>query len=109
MYFFIGLKFSDRVLQNVKLPQAQRRLQRVVKVFTAPKLVKNHRARHSVTDPAHLKSDGYSHEMAARQLEAPLAKRKRSRLDQERRTQCFWAPPLTTRRVFCYSWRLRSS
>jgi hypothetical protein len=31
MYFFIGSEFSDRVPQNVKLPQAQRRFQRVVK------------------------------------------------------------------------------
>jgi hypothetical protein len=33
MYFFIGSEFSDRVPQNVKLPQAQRRFQRVVKFF----------------------------------------------------------------------------
>src|SRR5262245_28476928 len=31
MYFFIGSEFSDRVPQNVKLAQAQRRFQRVVK------------------------------------------------------------------------------
>ena len=47
----------------------------ISKSFTPAKLVKNHRARHSVTYPAHLKSDGYSHEMAARQLEVPLAER----------------------------------
>jgi hypothetical protein len=29
MYFFIGLKFWDRVLQNVKLPPAQGRFRRV--------------------------------------------------------------------------------
>jgi hypothetical protein len=75
MHFFIGSEFSGRVPQNVKLPQAQRQIQRVVKVFTADKLVKNHRARHSMTYSAHLKSDGYFHEMAARQLEAPLAER----------------------------------
>jgi hypothetical protein len=33
MYFFIGSEFSDRVPQNVKLPQAQRRFQTVVKVL----------------------------------------------------------------------------
>jgi len=33
MYFFIGSEFSDRVPQNVKLPQAQRPFQRVVKVL----------------------------------------------------------------------------
>jgi hypothetical protein len=33
MYFFIGFGISDRVPQNVKLPQAQRRFQTVVKVL----------------------------------------------------------------------------
>jgi hypothetical protein len=40
-----------------------------------PELVKNHRPRHSVTYPTHLKCDGYVYEMDPRYLEAPLAKR----------------------------------
>jgi len=49
MYFFIGSEFSDRVPQNVKLPQAQRRFQRVVKFFRFQKCCQDFIGTHDET------------------------------------------------------------
>src|ERR1700756_2967051 len=69
MYFFIGSEFSDRVPQNVKLHQAYRRFQRVVRLlvsdallFTTPSKRKrsynNH--RHCDGRPSDSESNGVS-------------------------------------------------